>query len=585
MKQFWKVAIAIAALSAVLLSPHESQAGNYILHPVSGPDAPNPSGGTAVNPSVSLPYTGGEHDYGRTTGGGPFATCSGIITTVYDWKRDLIASPNTPGQMIDDPADDPPQEVIVKEYCKALYSSRAAPGGAKGSCSNGLGFDSVDKAGPWILWLPYGPPGFIILGDWVQGISEGVRFKKQTGGQTVTVTCSPSAAASTPNGPCQVTVTYFIDITPLSVDFLGVTHDGSSLKFLTGQGVTASLNAHCEVKQDSYKWELSGLGSPIGNPPTPSTGGVFKDYQYTGSPGRVTYLSPRDKTLPTFSFYTVDKADLSVKCDAELVFPDSTPEFPVKIESPLPKVSVTAKAIESIRPSSFDWPIINGVVRGDADPIKAFGYFGIIGAFYLNGQDWDNVNVTVPYPFVQQGECCFVQLINANRTLERILLPFSNGATVYEKDPFNALPCLDSGFPYPYANVHTNYKWNVRTSVGVGGDRPEQPVSTSVSDNGGTDWRRSTALDSMTTWLMYQPPSVGGQSTTWIPIASYDWGWSGTAQKVGPPPNPQSTEPTWELTAHSKPPNGPVTPQTTTVHPTWGLYRISPSPFGFEPRP
>ena|ERR1041384_5565678 len=53
----------------------------------------------------------------------------------------------------------------------------------------------------------------------------------------------------------------------------------------------------------------------------------------------------------------------------------------------------------------------------------------------------------------------------------------------------------------------------------------------SPGDSGGINWDNASATDSFVTWVMYMPPSVQNQPTTWIPLARYTWKWNGTATK------------------------------------------------------
>ena len=580
---FWKTA---AAAPVLLLFAHGAWAGHYALRDTDAKGAfKNPYGGKVVEASSTTHYEGNSDNYGGTAHGNGTVSCSGKITTIFDWKRDPIADPDNPGQMIDDPSDAPPLRIIVKEHCTASYSASDGVqlGSASGSCDNGLGFvkrsaspsrQSAVKGG----LLAH--PNYFAVGG-VSRKSDGTRYKEEDGGETVTITCSPTAQAS--GSGCDVSVSYSVAITPLSIDFLGLTRDGKDLKFLTGQKITASLNSELTAAYPTgprgQTWTTDGAASAPGNT---ASSIMFRDYQETRTSQQFIKLTDGDMKKPNFIFYTFDNGSIVLKCDAELVFPEDSTDAPVKVVKPLPKVSVTAKTIISVRPTNIRWQVENGVVRGDTTPISdLFGYMGVIGSAYLNGQDWHDVNVTVPAPFEGQGQCCFVQLINADRTLERVVPPSANpnAAAVYEKDPFNALECLDSSFPYNFAMP---IQWNVsRQRGGRGFDSPQQKVSVPDRDNGGMDWRRAVAVDSMETWLMYMPPSKDRQRTIWIPMASYTWGWNGTAEKKGPLDS-QSNQPSWILTDSSTPPTDRVMPKKTTKFPEW--IRFSPSPFSLVPR-
>jgi hypothetical protein len=146
--------------------------------------------------------------------------------------------------------------------------------------------------------------------------------------------------------------------------------------------------------------------------------------------------------------------------------------------------------------------------------------------------------------------------------LERITVP--PYASLFVKDPNNGIKCLDAGYPYPFGG-----SWLVK-NLGKGYDSPQQPIFWSPNDNGGTDWRRSSASDSFETWIMYMPPSVNSRPTAWIPIASYTWAWGGSATLA-------TGATVWTLN-----PGAPTggQPAESFVHPKWQDF--SPGNFGFK---
>lgn len=163
--------------------------------------------------------------------------------------------------------------------------------------------------------------------------------------------------------------------------------------------------------------------------------------------------------------------------------------------------------------------------------------------------------ITVPAPFTQVGQGCFVQLITANRDLYR-----NTGPGYYSHFIYRASNALDTAYPYPYMTG----AWNLPGS-GRFVDVPSQGLVWNPGDGGGGDWYKAVANDSFKVWLMFRPPAVAGQGTTWIPLASYTWYWSGTAERQ---------EGSWVLT---QPDSGNSIPGDEFMHPTWNTF--SPSPF------
>jgi hypothetical protein len=142
-----------------------ANAGNYqrrTKDPTTGQIIKNPSGGELKSNQIEAPYA--NETYGGGYGGGigqaetgTGATCSGTITTIYDWVPSRIPNPD-PSALTDedptkdsvpDPLDLPPDVVIAKETCTASYESEVygPTGTPDGACANGLGFTEVTDSG------------------------------------------------------------------------------------------------------------------------------------------------------------------------------------------------------------------------------------------------------------------------------------------------------------------------------------------------------------------------------------------------------------------------------------------------------
>ncbi len=164
----------------------------------------NPDGGAWTGPGGNGPYGSYQDAYGIHIGvGAGNIVCSGTITTVYDWVRAKIDNP-APGALTDgdpsndripDPFDDPPGQVVAVETCRADFTAKAMAGSPPveaGKCDNGLAFPAVITSGP--VTVPF--PPFPVIGHSTSGVSDGTRYQLVKGGETVTLTCSPSASAS-----------------------------------------------------------------------------------------------------------------------------------------------------------------------------------------------------------------------------------------------------------------------------------------------------------------------------------------------------------------------------------------------------
>jgi hypothetical protein len=431
-----------------------------------------------------------------------------------------------------DPADNPPDNVIVTEWCRAQYSGTAFGAGViTGECNNDLGSEVTTFTYP-IYAYPYP----VQIGYTKTGAAEGTRYTLKPGGEAVDLSCSPSASGSvTVGGSGGCSVRYTSSVQPLYVALAGVTTDPTSgdMKVLTGQQVTASLVSPIPVKNDAN-------GNPIITWTPPAN--VFKDYT-TGTTGVVVLLQATDLNQSTCSFFTkAGPQALTVQCQATLDFPTGS-----ILAGGLPQVNVSSKPLQSVKPTVV-WNVISGSVQMRADG-GAFGLYGVPNPPNVNGQRWKDVDITVPAPFVG-GTGCFAQLAKVDRKIYRVLAEGSTAAPFYKY--ITSEYRLDNQFPY------LNMTWTVGPQKGQSGDSPFQPVSETDIDAGGSNWNQSTAKDDFKAWVMYRPPSKSGRPTAWIPLQMYTWSWTGTADfgviwtASGPAPtttNPAASDvhPTWDF--------------------------------------
>lgn len=464
--------------------------------------------------------------------------CSGTITTVYTWVRDQIPDPNNPGQNMPDPLDNPPDEVISVESCSAKAWVFFWIVGAFVNCDNGLGFSATY--------------------DYTNGLSatpQGTLFKRRPGGQTITLTCTPSASALSDEPDAWVELIYKSGIIIPRVDLVGTTRfyaPSHAIKFLTGQQITGAVVAGISGSFPmptitSRSWSVDNDPSYEGNPPN-----IFKSYTHTNMLGQLNAHNSGDLAASTFSFYTADGTPagraMQVKCDLVFALPQNS-----RFEGGLPAFAAKSKVVEAVRPGfKYDEPA-NGTVQLLPGSYPTALIFGDAGN--NPGQKWANVDTQVPTPFSNVGQGCFVQLITANRNIYR-----NTTAGHYSHFTYQTSGALDTAFPYPYDPL-----WNL-PAKGRFVDSPAQSLNWNPGDGGGADWYLAEAADSFKVWAMYRPPAVSGQATEWIPIASYEWSWEGTAQKQGG---------AWSLINGT----GSHSAVETDEHdlPTW--QQFSPSPF------
>lgn len=458
--------------------------------------------------------------------------CAGTITTVYTWVRDHVPDPTNPGQTIPDPLDNPPDEIITVESCEVKAWVYFWILGATVNCSNGLGF-------PTTFDYSFGKAAE----------SKGTLYTRRSGGQTVTLTCSPSALAVSDEPDAWVELIYQSGIIVPKVDLVGTTRFYSphhAIKFLTGQQITGGVGAAVAgpfpmPAIGARLWSVDN-GDPNyeGAPPN-----IFKSFTHTNALGQVNPHTASDKTQQTFSFYTGEAGLLLAKCDLTFTLPAGS-----KFEGGLPAFTAKSKVIKAVKPVLDAGSPADGQVFLTSTAV----IFGNPAA--VPGQQWASVGITVPAEFGSVGQGCFVQLISANRNMYRNTQQGYYSHFVYQRT--NA---LDTAFPYPYQSG----AWNV-TGKGEFVDSPAINLLWNPGDSGGTDWYSVDANDSFKVWLMYKPPAVGGQAAEWVPISSYLWSWSGAADKQGG---------LWALTQGSGSSQG--VKDAESDFPQW--QQFSPSPF------
>ncbi|MCO5297808.1 MAG: hypothetical protein M9921_13230 [Fimbriimonadaceae bacterium] len=529
-----KLRLLLVSFSMLLVLTGLVRAGEYVLKPTDPTLPHNPYGGTIAWNGSSSNYGSYETGYGSGIAGASYVSCSGTITTVYEWQRDEIEDPNDPGEMIDDPLDNPPAEVVSKQYCFAMAVATSVASSPIAVSDNGLGFE----------------PEIGGYGLGAYSICEGTLYTKIAGGQEITLTCTPSAYAESDATDATASVLYRSAIIVPKVEILGATPLTSplDLKVQTGQQITCWVTQTTTDPIPSEPLPLAAYSWGTEAPPGVELVDpmLFKSYTHTTSLGKLNHHARSDVIQPTYSFFTGDNGVIVVKC---VVTFGPAPEGSMYAGG-LPSFTAKSPILTSKRPIGDFGAVASGqVVLNDPDNFQ-------FGTAALNGQRWTGVHID-PSPFSAEGQGCFVQLISAQRDVYRNTSPGLPSHFTYSTSG-----ALDTAFPYPLPSSG----WNL-PGDGVFEDSPLQPLNLYLG-TGGNDWYRSSADDSFEVWALYKPPSVQNQATTWVPFAKYSWSWTGLAEKTGG---------SWGMTAGSGGPTSGL--QSSKIFPEWNTF--SPSPFQF----
>ncbi len=434
-------------------------------------------------------------------------SCAGKIEAQWIWHA---ATPTAPV----------PQQVIVKQFASASWSALTNGG----QCADGLN-------DPVVTTLPSQPGG-----DYV-GTSSGTHYSvvPADANGNMELYCTPTASVR--SGAAGVY--YMASASPVTINLGGTKIVNGMPEALTGQPITVSLTglpAGCTFS--NHKW---GVQSQLG-------GSLCGGYIAQQAQGITTPPSPLNS--PSVTLYDGIQDTVTVSVTATVTFPDKTTNL-VNANATL----VVAKP--TVTSHAFSINGANSFMQHPNDTGSALGA----------QEDWSNVAITMPTGF-SGGNGCFAQTLvstsiidtrqtGSNYTIKEKL---SNGQWVAIP-----APCLDTNFPYPYANV-----WTVGASgangVGTGGDTPYFPVAPvlDAADTGMADWYKASGSDSFLTWVMYNP---NPQSTNciWVPLANFDWNWKSTAAL-----NNSLTPMMWQAGAFSGDAGSDFAP--TGVWPTWNTW-------------
>lgn len=478
--------------------------------------AQTPSGWGGGNASADPP----PNPNGAEVAGVGSVTCSGMITASIPWNG----------------SDPLPKCVIVKETATATWS------GSGGTGKDGLGGTATDSSEEGM------PPG---------GSCTTVKYSAVPVTQSpVEVKNAPTATGSLPSVipgamSAYASVSYKVEVFPVSIDITGTTSSGSALFVLTGQQLTAKLSAGFPIQGNANPtWSFSeGSDKCFGDFVISDTIDTTKSPPVTTTQGK-SEVKNVNFAVKDLLFYTKRDGTVKVAATATVQFPDSTTGT----------VNAESKPVQSKRPIVDHWNILTGYVGWASGP-GGVGASSVLsgddlilrgysaddtGGTARRGQDWKAL-VSVPAPFTGQtmftgGNMAWAQIVKAERH------SFFNSAPTDRPFERNGVEGLDAAFPY------ANHTFLVEVE-GESGDSPYQKKQ----------GYKVTAADLFQTWLMFRPNPVStNQQTVYIPLEKYEWSWSGTAQVTGVSPN---VEEIWQIISASGP--GPTMKSNTYDFPIW----------------
>ncbi len=468
-------------------------------------------GGVSYNERYGQRGLLGADGYGNGNNEGDYADCSGMITTTYTWHAG-------PGQTV---ATDPlPLYVIVMEKCHVrAYGPSATAAPVVGICDTGLGVSSALAQSKLPSGVTFGSA------EWTT-----TRYTVATGGQTVTLTCTPRAQCSTPSA--YASLLYTPAITPITVRLDGTTKDtAGSDNILVGQGCTAYIQVRSlpsgTITFSNFNWGVSGqivknfvTGFLQASPPA---------YPY----GHVNYLTSTDATGPSLHWYWSQGlyigANNQVTCSAV--------------------VSVNGTAIGAVTANRgvavYDPSYLASNMPGGCQIIGQ----GTSGVSLNSDMEWTAQALTPLFftaRFGNPGVIYYTQLCSLNRDLGSTI-PFGKDISTVTNGYV-----LDTELIYSTINTPGGTWWADGASQAASGDVPSI----------GLDLKSAvTQQDGFKTFLMYVPPGTDSMA---VPLHELDWNINCNAHLLllsggqWSPHPPGTIGVTADLYFNVSPPNWPV---------------------------
>lgn len=392
--------------------------------------------------------------------------------------------------MPDGDGDDPPAKVVVAETCTAYFS--ASGSSPTGSADNYLGFAATINTGS----------------GYKNGTSSGTRYQLLAGGQTVSLTASPSSSASATNGMLYATMSYQSSAAPLEVILSGGIGPKTAKRFLIGQQVTAYLQTG-GLSASYVHWSIVG-GKPFSNYVVGDRA-VYDNsnppqFQYNVPDGYGLFVPLGENLTDLTIFYHYAMPESStVACAAHLDVPvGAKPESGLDV-APVRTCSVEAPAF------NLQGVIGSAVVNQPGGPnpglyLGGASYSGNGLALLGSGTYWIGW-VQAPGDFLADygtGNWQFTQTIvpQINMTLNGVPYSWS----------LNGITQIDWHFDYDLQTHPGDADWQSAN------DHPGIPIV------GGCTMLHD-AMNCMA-YMMYMP---GGQGSCFVPLQALHWSWGATA--------------------------------------------------------
>ncbi|MDR3692750.1 MAG: hypothetical protein P4L46_25440 [Fimbriimonas sp.] len=455
------------------------------------------SGGSA---SVAMGYSNVSNTGPNTrtaVGAGSVCHASGAFTFTWTWVGP-------------EPA---PLNAIVT-YTPSGSWAGAANGG---SCTDGMG----DPANP--------PSGNPLTG---QG-SSATHYAVKPGGDTVTLTCNPTASSIGGTAVASLTAS----ICPVTITLGGTIQDsGGHDECMIGKGITGTLNAQYLISD--YSWTIGG--------------NIFKSYVATQAQGKLYLIQPSDLVVPQPHWYWKDASSCQVLCNAQITFPDGTlsvvnTETDCEVYRPESYFGANVLSSACYMGSGTSSSDYNHVLTWKPDPsdltdtsamcIEFYGSVGTQSPFYVYGD-------AGVHTYVQLGNLFDSEMIG------QLTIPIRNTWGRFD---------LDNNFPYPGIIGGPYFPANSvnHTSINVAADGPWMGLAYAVTEFNMNETYRM--------WQMYHPPTADGD-WNWVPLNMIQW--SDFAEDSWPWPAAGDMIPGSFVRQDSA--------SSTTTHPEWS-YSISNS--------
>jgi len=438
----YTVAYSYGATTAI--GPADYPPGPYT--PASAPDQHVPSGNA---------YGGSTSNHYLTSGQSVTLNCTGAITATFTWN----GGPNN------DPAPGA-NSVIVVEQVNASW----------GAQSGSVGSDIS---------------GGTTTGSSASQTYTATRYSVQ-GGSSFSVTCTPTASASSTAPPgaasgAYANVGYTATAYPATINLVGTTRDSSgNLNILIGQGCTGSLTAG-PATLSNYGWTVPGQVFDKFIVSTNQTYGFVQNI----------FADEWTKPNPQWHWSKDETVNVFVHADASV--------NGVAIGTIVMQKQVTISA-----PYYYFGNDTGGVF---IDPTTTAGVWALHATARQNistrGSNWQG-RVLTPALFSGNGYGLwhFLQIITPGRS-KTLVGGASNNCTE------NGNRGLDT--VYPYDPVGGTYGpiggWICDDTPQDSGDSPRTGLDDSIA-NANID-------ESFETYMMYHPPG----NSEWVPLHKFQWRW------------------------------------------------------------